>query len=116
MKHRGKPTYTMLEEIRKLIGSRFDKRFQLSANWKSKVTPFAKKKLKQLELESKNGSNLVPAGRGEFDVKEGSTNFTVKLADQHCDCQRWQINSLPCKHAARCIFSLNHRLDDYCSH
>ena len=32
VKHRGKPTYTMLEEIRKLIGARFDKRFQLSAD------------------------------------------------------------------------------------
>ena len=32
VKHRGKPTYTMLEEIRKLIGARFDKTFQISAD------------------------------------------------------------------------------------
>ena len=32
VKHRGKPTYTMLEEIRKLIGARFDKRFQISTD------------------------------------------------------------------------------------
>jgi len=32
VKYRGKPTYTMLEDIRKLIGARFDKRFQMSAD------------------------------------------------------------------------------------
>ena len=80
------------------------------------MTPFVEKKLKKVELESRNYCNLMPAGRGEFDIREESTNFTVKLADQYCDCQRWQISGLPCKHAASCILSLNHRLDDYCSH
>ncbi|KAJ8428902.1 hypothetical protein Cgig2_024971 [Carnegiea gigantea] len=114
VKHRGKPTYTMLEEIRKLTGARFDKRLQISVDWDGKVTPFVEKKLKKVELESRNCCNLVPAGRGEFDVREGSTNFTVKLADHYCDCQRWQVSGIPCKHAARCILSLNHKLDDYC--
>ncbi|KAJ8434079.1 hypothetical protein Cgig2_030514 [Carnegiea gigantea] len=47
MKHKGKPTYTMLEEIRKLIRARFHKRFQISADWDGKVTPFAEAKLKK---------------------------------------------------------------------
>ncbi|KAJ8421507.1 hypothetical protein Cgig2_013185 [Carnegiea gigantea] len=114
VKHREKPTYTMLEEIRKLIGARFDKRFQISADWDGKVTPFVEKKLKKVELESRNYCNLVPAGRGEFAVREGSTNFTVKLAYHYCDFQRWQVSGIPCKHVARCILSLNHKLDDYC--
>ncbi|KAJ8423528.1 hypothetical protein Cgig2_030023 [Carnegiea gigantea] len=80
VKHRGKLTYTILEEIRKLIGARFDKRFQMSIDWEGKLTPFVEKKLKQLELESRNCSNLVLVRRGEFSVREGSTNFTVKLA------------------------------------
>jgi len=114
VKHRGKPTYTMLEEIRKLIGARFDKRFQIAADWDGKVTPFVEEKLKKVELESRNCCNLVPTGRGEFDVREGSINFTVKLADHYYDCQRWQVSGIPYKHAARCILGLNHKLDDYC--
>ncbi|KAJ8425365.1 hypothetical protein Cgig2_015079 [Carnegiea gigantea] len=114
VKHRGKLTYTMLEEITKLIRARFEKRFQISADWDGKVTPFVEKKLKKVELESRNCCNLVPTARGEFDVREGSTNFTVKLADHYCDCQRWQVSGIPCKHAARCILRLNHKLDDYC--
>ena len=84
VKHTRKPIYTMLEDIRKLVGARFDKRFQMSA---SKVTPFIGKRFKQLELQSRNCSNLVSVG-GKFDVKEGSTNFTVQLEDHYCDCQR----------------------------
>ncbi|KAJ8445066.1 hypothetical protein Cgig2_022586 [Carnegiea gigantea] len=30
MKYRGRPVYNMLEEIRKIVGSRFDRRFQLA--------------------------------------------------------------------------------------
>ena len=116
MNYRGKPTYIVLEEIRKLIGARFDKRFQMSANLEGKVPPFVEKKLKQLKLEFRNCSNLVPVGRREFDFREGSVNFTIKLEDHYFDCQRWQLSGLPCKHAAKCILSLNHKLDDYCCH
>ncbi|KAJ8419543.1 hypothetical protein Cgig2_033910 [Carnegiea gigantea] len=101
VKRRGKLIYTMLEEIRKLIRARFDKRFQMLADWDGNVTPFVEKKLKQLELEYRNYNNLVLAGRREFDVREGSINFTVNLGDHYCDYKRWQISSSPRKYAAR---------------
>ena len=59
------------------------------------MTPLVEKKLKQLELESINCSNLVPTGRGEFDVREGSINFTVKLGDHYCDCQNGKSVAYP---------------------
>jgi len=61
----------MLKEIRKIVRSRFDKWFQLASTWKSKVTPYAEKKLRMIEVESRFCSNIVLAGRGEFDVLEG---------------------------------------------
>jgi len=112
MKHRGKRIYTMLEEIRKLIRARFDKRFQMLADWDGNVTPFVEKKLKQLELESRKCSNLVLARRRKFDVKEGSINFTVNLGDHYCDYKRWQISSSPYKYAARWILSLKAKMTD----
>jgi len=36
----------MLEEIRKLIGASFDKRFQMLVDWEGKVTSYVEKKLK----------------------------------------------------------------------
>ncbi|KAJ8445941.1 LOW QUALITY PROTEIN: hypothetical protein Cgig2_009870 [Carnegiea gigantea] len=61
VKHRGKPTYTMLEEIRKLVEDGFDKRFHMSTDWEGKVIPFVEKKLKQLELEFRNCRSFMMA-------------------------------------------------------
>ncbi|VFQ91172.1 unnamed protein product [Cuscuta campestris] len=47
---------------------------------------------------------------------DGNTNFTVRLRDHACDCNKWQVTGLPCKHATRCILRLNEKLEDYCSH
>ncbi|KAJ8443094.1 hypothetical protein Cgig2_030862 [Carnegiea gigantea] len=67
LKHRGKPVYNMLEEIRKIVGSRFDRRFQLAASWDGKVTSYVEKKLRMIEIEARKCRNIVPIGRGEFD-------------------------------------------------
>ncbi|VFQ94034.1 unnamed protein product [Cuscuta campestris] len=114
--HRGKPMLTMLEEIRKLVGNRFEKRFELGRKWSTVVTPFVDKKLRELAMDSRVCSEVVAAGRGEFDVLDGCTNFTVRLREHNCDCSRWQVTGLPCKHAARCILRLNEKLEDYCAH
>ena len=57
-------------------------------DWDGKVTPFVGQKLKQLELEFRNCSNLVPARRREFGVRERLLNFTVNLGDHYYDCKR----------------------------
>ena len=111
---RGKPVSTMLEDIRKLVGGRFVKRFEKAQSWEGKVVPYVDKQLKLIEGESRNCSSIIHAGRGEFDVTEGKTNFTVRLSDRFCDCQRWQISGIPCKHVARCILRVKHKLEDYC--
>ncbi|KAJ8430847.1 hypothetical protein Cgig2_034174 [Carnegiea gigantea] len=97
-KLRGKPMLTMLEEIRKLEGVRFDKRFQNASCWEGKVTLFVEKKLRLVEQDARNCLSIVHAGQGEFDVVEGCTNFTIKLKEHFCDYKKWQITGLPCKH------------------
>ena len=62
MKFRGLPILTMLEEIRKLIGSRFLKISEKSKKWKGKLIPYVHKKLIRIEMESTNYANLVHAG------------------------------------------------------
>jgi len=113
LKFRGLPILTMLEEIRKLIGSRFVTRFDKSQRWNGKLVPYVHKKLMHIEMESRNCTNLIHAGQEECDVIEGHTNFTVRLKDKFCDCRKWQLTSLPCKHVARCIFRMKPQLEDY---
>jgi len=63
-------------------------RFQLAASWDGKVTSYLEKKLRMIEIEARKCSNIVPIGRGEFDVLEDNTNFTVKVRDHYCDCKK----------------------------
>ncbi|VFQ87781.1 unnamed protein product [Cuscuta campestris] len=112
--HRAKPTLQMLEEIRKLIGNRFEKRFDLGRSWCTTITPYVDNKLRVLAMESRVCSEVVGAGRGEFDVVDGNTNFTVRLRDHHCDCNKWQVKGLHCKDAIRCILRMNENLENYC--
>jgi len=103
----------MLEEIRKLIGSRFVIRFDKSQRWNGKLVSYVHKKLIQTEMESRNCRNLIHAGQGEFDVTEGHINFTLRLKVKFYDCKKWQLTGLPCKHTARCIFRMKQQLEDY---
>ncbi|KAJ8448910.1 LOW QUALITY PROTEIN: hypothetical protein Cgig2_030766 [Carnegiea gigantea] len=113
VKFRGLPILNMLEEIRKLIASRFVKRFEKSQKWNSRLVPYVHKKLLMIEMESRICTHLVHAGQGEFDVTEGHTNFTVRLQDKFCDYRKWQLTGLLYKHAARCIFRMKQQLEDY---
>ncbi|VFQ62669.1 unnamed protein product [Cuscuta campestris] len=112
--HRAKPTLQMLEEIRKLIGNRFEKKFDLGRSWCTTITPYVDNKLRVLAMEYRVCSEVVGAGRGECDVVDGNTNLTVRLRDHHCDCNKWQVSGLPCKHAVRCILRMNENLENYC--
>ena len=42
-------------------------------------------------------------GNDEYQVKDGFTNFVVKLKDSYCGYKYWQITGLSCKHASTCI-------------
>ncbi|KAJ8427350.1 hypothetical protein Cgig2_016216 [Carnegiea gigantea] len=68
-----------------------------------------------LEYWDRNCLSVLHAGQGEFDVVEGCTNFIVKLKEHFCDCKKWQITSLPCKHSTRRILRMKGQLEDYCA-
>ncbi|KAJ8445631.1 hypothetical protein Cgig2_018572 [Carnegiea gigantea] len=87
VKHMGKPVYSMLEEIRKIVGSRFNRRFQLAASWDGKVTPYVEKTLRMTEIEARNCSNAV-ALQGR--VRYGSGTKRCK------NCKELGHNSLTC--------------------
>ena len=71
-----------------------NKRFRITPDYDSEMTPFVEKKLKLIKQRARNYSNIVAMGRGEFNVKEGSSNSTIKLGKYYDDYQKWQINGL----------------------
>ncbi|KAJ8448900.1 LOW QUALITY PROTEIN: hypothetical protein Cgig2_030756 [Carnegiea gigantea] len=77
VKHTRKPIYTMLEEIRKLVGVRFDTRFQMSAG---------KEKGKAREVQEKEKQTFHP-----------SINTFYTFNTKRCKkCKQLGHNSLTC--------------------
>ena len=77
-------------------------RFKVAKSQPSHMVPRVQMIITKIELESK-GCVVTPAGRGLFEVLDGSTTFTVNLAQHHYDCMMWDISGIPCKHDIRCI-------------
>lgn len=113
---RGLPILTLLEEIRKLIGSRFVRRFERAQQWEGKLVPYVKQKLCEAELEGRDLAGCLHAGAGKFDVKDNRKNFVVQLNQRDCVCGKWQLTGIPCKHAARCIARMKRNPEDYVDH
>ena len=46
----------------------------------------------------------------EFEVDDGEESYVVNLTNKNCDCGRWNLIGIPCKHTMACI--VNRKLDD----
>ena len=87
-------------------------RFNVGKSWPGHVVPRVKMIITKTELESR-GCIVTLAGRGLFEVVDGTTTFTVNLSEHHCDCMMWDITGIPCKHGIRCILRERQDIDLY---
>nr|GEU91040.1 hypothetical protein [Tanacetum cinerariifolium] len=50
---------------------------------------------------------VVWNGADLFQVNEGRQNqVVVNLTNKSCTCRKWEVSSIPCKHAVACIFNM----------
>ena len=88
MKNYGQCTWNKIVELDlKIVCIKYE--VPIGNFFVGKVTPFVGKRLKLIEEEYRNCLTVVHAGKGEFDVIKGCSNFTVKLRVQFCDCKGW---------------------------
>ncbi|XP_057532945.1 uncharacterized protein LOC130810837 [Amaranthus tricolor] len=103
------PVLTLLEDVRnwcmKRMGSRFDKAISMEPN---DLTEHAKGVL-ATRTDDSRFCHVIPAGGGEFEVRDGHVKFPVTLGNMTCGCGKWQGSGIPCKHGLRVIY--NQRLD-----
>jgi len=92
-----KSIYTMLEDIRKLTGGRFVRRYERGQGCEGKLVPHVFKRLMHIEMDNRNYNNLMYARR-EFDVLKGQINFIIILRDKFYDGKKWLKTGIPCKH------------------
>ncbi|MED6126827.1 hypothetical protein PIB30_116841 [Stylosanthes scabra] len=105
LKYRGKPTITMLEEVRTYI-MRFMARNKKSfSGYIGRVAP---RQLSRLEREKEESSKWTPTLAGDddmniYEVEKHPTKVTVDLGNQECTCRFWQLTGLPCRHACAAL-------------
>ncbi|XP_048492812.1 uncharacterized protein LOC125493472 [Beta vulgaris subsp. vulgaris] len=95
---------SLLEEARtwcmKKVGERFDKALKIGAD---QLTPYAAKILEERGRESRF-CQVINAGGGEFEVRDGNVKFPICLRTRTYACGKWQGSGMPCKHVLRVIF------------
>ncbi|TXG65182.1 hypothetical protein EZV62_006457 [Acer yangbiense] len=108
------PILTFMEEYRRKIMRRIQKRHDQCIKWETILPPVIHKRLEVIKKEARY---IIPiwAGEDEYEVKDISRHYIVKLNSQQCECGLWQVSGLPCKHVVACINAWRKDLND-CVH
>ncbi|KAK3221869.1 hypothetical protein Dsin_008894 [Dipteronia sinensis] len=109
---RGMPVLSLLEQIRRKQMRRIKKRHDQCLQWATTLPPAIHKRLEDIKKEARH---IIPiwAGEDEYEVKDISRHYIVKLISHHCECGLWQISALPCKHDVACVNTWRKDLNEY---
>ncbi|XP_038705767.1 uncharacterized protein LOC120001481 isoform X2 [Tripterygium wilfordii] len=109
---RSKSIISMLEDIRRAMMRRIrDKKLGVNS-WKQEYGPLIHRRL----IKNVTDSHLWVCewnGGGSYEVKNGRSQFVVKLRDGTCTCGAWQISGIPCPHASRATHANGEKPEDY---
>ncbi|KAL5779074.1 hypothetical protein ACOSQ2_009811 [Xanthoceras sorbifolium] len=111
-KYRGLPALLMLECLRRKMMKRMHLRLERASKWESVIPPKIRKKIADRQDEARFVTVLC-ASVNEFEVKDGSRYFIVKLDKNSCDCGLWEVSGIPCKHALAVIIGKRLHVEDY---
>lgn len=90
----------MIEAIRNRLTRWFYERRESAAMLKSSLTPRVEKELnKRCDLVST--FDVQSINQHEFQVTDGSRNYLVDLQQMTCTCNVFNVDKIPCKHAAK---------------
>ncbi|XVE65457.1 hypothetical protein DITRI_Ditri08aG0001300 [Diplodiscus trichospermus] len=108
------PVTQVIETIRRKMMEFMYTRKMDSDKWSSRLTPSAEENLQRSLANSCSLEVLFSTG-GCFKVRDalGVINV-VTLETWDCSCREWQINGLPCIHAAAAIEHSGKNVYDYC--
>ncbi|KAL5773030.1 hypothetical protein ACOSP7_012647 [Xanthoceras sorbifolium] len=64
-------------------------------------------------LEEAKFVDVLCASEHEFEVKDEQKFFVVNLQTYSCDCGRWEVTRIPCKHTLAIIIAKRLNVADY---
>ncbi|KAH6786878.1 hypothetical protein C2S52_006430 [Perilla frutescens var. hirtella] len=106
------PICSLIEVVRDVIEKWFDERRAKTVSRDHILTEFAYTKLyKQVEMSHQYGVRCHNAHL--YKVQKHDKSFLVDLHMRTCECGEFQLDQIPCSHAAAAIRSAGHGIYDY---
>ncbi|KAH6769872.1 hypothetical protein C2S52_014675 [Perilla frutescens var. hirtella] len=106
------PICSLIEVVRDVIEKWFDERRAKIVSRDHILTEFAYTKLyKQVEMSHQYGVRCHNAHL--YKVQKHDKSFLVDLHMRTCECGEFQLDQIPCSHAAAAIRSAGHAIYDY---
>ncbi|XP_056857175.1 uncharacterized protein LOC108839209 [Raphanus sativus] len=109
---RKKPLLDMLEEIRRQCMTRNYLRSKMATARKTRFTEKTQKELARVEEKSKECTLRWAIGP-ETEVEDQEQTYVVSLERETCACRSWQMNGIPCIHAAKVILGAKRKLSEF---
>ncbi|CAL8163048.1 unnamed protein product [Prunus armeniaca] len=99
------PVVHLIDEIINLLVKWFNKRRDFALKCTSTLCPdFGEKKLR-CRLECASRMNVMKLNHIEYNVVDGDMDDHIHLTNNTCNCRKFQLEQLPCKHVvAVCRF------------
>ncbi|KAE8685794.1 Pseudouridine synthase family protein isoform 1 [Hibiscus syriacus] len=111
---RAMPITQVIETIRRKMLEFICTRKMDSDQWSSKLTPSAEEILRRSLVDSRS-LEVVLSPDSSFKVRDTlDVMHVVSLENWECSCREWQLNGLPCLHAAAAIEHVGKDVYDYC--
>ena len=112
---RGFSVLIICEELRTQIMKRITVRRTKGLRNKPLAMPRVMFKLHEA-LQQARRCSILSKGKMQFEVQDISFRFVVNLDQKTCDCRRWDITGLPCRHAWTAINHMRLEGQHFISH
>ncbi|XP_013614098.1 PREDICTED: uncharacterized protein LOC106320281 [Brassica oleracea var. oleracea] len=109
---RKKTLLDILEEIRRQCMTRNYNWSNMATHRKTTFTMKTHQELDRVEKKSK-GCILRLAIGPETEVEYKDQSYVVSLEKETCACRSWQMNGIPCIHAAKIILGAKRKLSEF---
>jgi hypothetical protein len=99
---REMPILSMFEKIKQQLMTRFCSKQEECKHFVGPICPKIRQKVLK-NAEFANTCYALPSGQGVFQVLEREFKYIVDLRAKSCECRKWNITGIPCKHAISCL-------------
>ncbi|XP_058205102.1 uncharacterized protein LOC131319021 [Rhododendron vialii] len=113
-KVRYQPILTMMESLRKHVMQRYVERTKFCSTFKTNICPNI---VKKLEIEKANAIefSVIYCAPHKFEICSRCKSFIVDIELKTCNCRKWDVIGIPCRHACAAMIKDRRKPEDFIS-